>query len=460
MIPMPFAHNKSYAIFGLARSGMAVARALNASGAKVVLGDDQAARVAQAANDGFVVRDLVHDFPTDIAAIILSPGIPLTHPAPHAVVKQAMLHQVPVLGDTDLFAQAIARARGDGMGPRIVAITGTNGKSTTTALIGHVLSACGLPSAVGGNIGTAVFDLPLLNSNGVYSIEMSSFQIDLSPNFGADVACLLNITPDHLDRHGSLDNYAAVKAALLARARHDATLVIGVDTAPSAAIADHLEQAGRRVVRISVEREIAGGIYTQDGELIDDRRGMATRIAPLVKFDRMPGAHNAQNIATAFAALTALGLAPDSVIAAISSFPGLAHRLELIAVHKGVRIINDSKATNADATEKALSSFDRIHWIAGGMPKQGGIEPLRYLFPRVCCAYLIGQAQAAFAETLSGNVETKICGTLDRAFADALASAKPGDVILLSPAAASFDQFSDFEARGEAFRKLVMGAAS
>lgn len=457
MIPLPFARERTYAVFGLARSGLAAARALNASGAKVFLGDDSSARIGEAAAAGYLVRDLVQDFPGGAEVLILSPGVPLTHPAPHPVVRAATAAGARIIGDTDLFAQAIAQLRGEGAGPRLVAITGTNGKSTTTALTGHVLAQCGVPVAVGGNIGRAVFDLDPLGADGVYAIEMSSYQIDLSPSMAADVGCLLNITPDHLDRHGSFENYAAVKARLLAQVRRDGQIVIGVDDPTTAGIADAMAGAGRRVARVSVRGPVAGGVYVADGALVDDLDGRARAVLSLAALERLPGLHNAQNIAVTYAALRAIGLESGAILAGIATFPGLAHRLEEIARQDGVRIINDSKATNAEATEKALSSFENIHWIVGGVAKAGGITSLAPLFGRVRRAYLIGASAEAFAQTLGDAVPHEISGTIDKALASALARARPGEVVLLSPAAASFDQFRDFEARGDHFRHLVMG---
>jgi UDP-N-acetylmuramoylalanine--D-glutamate ligase len=460
MIPLPFAQNKTFAVFGLARSGMAAARALNAAGAKVFLGDDNKARVGDAAAQGYLVRDLVQDFPNAADWLILSPGIPLTHPAPHPIVLAARSAGAEIIGDTDLFARAIANHRGTASGPKIIAVTGTNGKSTTTALIGHILGDLGAPCAIGGNIGRAVFDLPLLDQHGAYSIEMSSYQIDLSPAFAADVACLLNITPDHLDRHGSVDHYAEVKAQLLDQVRPGGTLIIGIDTPHSAKIADRFIAQGRNVVNISVERALDCGLFVDGDFLIDNRSGDPEKVLDLTALDCLPGRHNAQNIAAAYAAVRALGFDKSAIVDAISRFDGLAHRLEFLGLHKGVRIINDSKATNADSTEKALLSFDHIHWIAGGVAKAGGIESLKPLFGRIAQAYLIGQAAPAFAETLAGHVPHQSYDTLALAFESALAKALPGEVILLSPAAASFDQFADFEARGDAFRALVRGVLS
>ena len=460
MIPLAFAHKKTFAVFGLARSGLAAARALNTAGAKVFLGDDNKARLAEAASQGFLVRDLINDFPRDVECLILSPGVPLTHPKPHPVVLTAQSAGARIVGDTDLFAQAIGDMRGTDCGPVIIAITGTNGKSTTTALIGHVAQDLGRPTAVGGNIGRAVFDLPVLGSDGVYSIEMSSYQIDLSPSFAADVACLLNITPDHLDRHGTIENYAAVKGELLSRALPDATLVVGVDTIWSREIANQLRVAGRKVIGVSVVDHLPGGIYVDRGMLIDDRLGNQQVIADLQLFPRMPGLHNAQNLCVAYAALGAIGFGSADIIASFIRFAGLAHRLEFVGERNGVRLINDSKATNADATQNALLSFDRIHWIAGGVAKDGGIESLAPFLSRVKHTYLVGQSAEMFAATLnSAGADFDHCGTIDSALAAALSNAVPGDVILLSPAAASQDQFKDFEARGDHFRALVKAVA-
>ncbi|WP_119418612.1 UDP-N-acetylmuramoyl-L-alanine--D-glutamate ligase [Desertibaculum subflavum] len=448
MIPITAFRGREVAVVGLARSGLAAARALEAGGAKVAAWDDSAAR-----------RNSVGLAPIDpmtadwqrLAAVVLSPGIPLTHPAPHPVVQRAAAAHVEVIGDIELLLR-------EALGAALVGVTGTNGKSTTTALIGHVLAAAGRRVQVGGNIGAPVLDLDPLDAGGIYVVELSSFQIDLTPSLACDVAILLNITPDHLDRHGDMAGYVAVKRRIFDRVK--GTAVIGVDDDWGRKIAAELDAAGRsRVVPISVERPLDRGISILDGKVAIDGRPVAA--IDLKQAPALIGRHNHQNAAAAIAAALALGLDEAAIAHGLATFPGLAHRLERIATVNGVDYINDSKATNADAAAKALAAFDRIFWIAGGKPKAGGIEPLADLFPHVAHAFLIGEAAAEFTATLQGRVEHEVSGSLDRAVAAARvaaeqaarAGAKP--VVLLSPACASYDQFADFEARGEAFRALV-----
>jgi UDP-N-acetylmuramoylalanine--D-glutamate ligase len=445
---------ETYAIFGLARSGMAAAQSLRAAGAAVVLDDDSAARRDQAAEAGFELRDLVQDFPGQAGILVLSPGVPLTYPAPHPVVLAARAAGAEIIGDTEVFARALDALRHEGRAAKLVAVTGTNGKSTTTALIGHILKSAGRPTEIGGNIGRSVLDLKSLKAEGVYVIEMSSYQIDLSPGFSADVACLMNVTPDHLDRHGGFENYAAVKAKLLDQVRAEGALVVAVDDPVTAAIADRFEAAGRRVLRASHSALLERGVFAREGRLIDALTGEPQAVLELSALDRLPGQHNVQNIAVAYAATRALGLDVERIIDGIADFPGLAHRLELVARRGTVRFVNDSKATNADAAAKALSSYDGIHWIAGGIAKAGGIESLRPYFPRIRRAYLIGAAADEFAATL-GSVPHEISGDLESAVRAAAINAGGNDVVLLSPAASSFDQFADFEERGECFTSLA-----
>jgi UDP-N-acetylmuramoylalanine--D-glutamate ligase len=449
MIPVPQYANRTVAVFGLARSGLSAARALRAGGARVEAWDDSPARRAAAAE-----FDLTDPMQTDwrrVAALVLSPGVPLTHPAPHPVVQQAKQAGVPVIGDVELFAGAALPARR-------VGITGTNGKSTTTALIGHVLRAGGRSVAVGGNIGMPVLDLEALGADGIYALEMSSYQIDLAPSLICDVAVLLNITPDHLDRHGTMAGYVAVKRRIFAGQSGHQTAVIGVDDEHCAGIYRELRAAGRqKIVPIAIGRRIEDGISVIEGRLYE-----GTTAEPAVDLRdcaALLGAHNWQNAAAAFAVGRALGLSRAEIATGMQSFPGLAHRMERVAEVGGVRFINDSKATNADAAAKALACYAAIYWIAGGKPKEGGIESLDAFHPRIRHAYLIGEAAPLFAATLAGKVDTTIAGTLDRAVQAAYAAARregmPGAVVLLSPACASFDQFIDFEARGEAFKRHV-----
>ncbi len=441
---------KTVAVFGLARSGRSAVRALLAGGATVIADDDNGAVRAAAAAEAMPLGPLRQADWSGVAALVLAPGVPLTHPQPHEVVRLAQAAGVPVIGDMELFARSSQRRPET----RTVLITGTNGKSTTTALIGHLVRAAGLPCAVGGNLGTAVLDLEPLPAGGVYVFEVSSYQIDLTRTLVADVGVLLNVTPDHLDRHGGMAGYGAVKEALFRGQGPGQTALVGIDDDPSAAIAGRLAAGPRTTVPLTVGQRRRDGLSVEAGILFD--RGEA--VFDLTTLDRLPGSHNWQNVAAAYGALRALGVPGATILAALPGFPGLAHRLELVAERHGVRFVNDSKATNAEATSKALAAYERIFWIAGGKPKAGGIAGLEAYFPRIARAYLIGEAAPAFAETLRGKVDAVMAGDLATAVReaarDALAAAgRP--VVLLSPACASFDQFRDFEERGERFRALV-----
>lgn len=440
------------AVFGLARSGLATARALHAGGAHVIAFDDNVERREAAAAGGIEVADLGLVDWTGIAAFVPSPGVPLTHPAPHPFVEMAKRHGVPVIGDAELFELA----RRDLPLHRVVAVTGTNGKSTTTALLGHVVGAAGIPVAVGGNIGRAILDLDPLPEGGVYVFELSSYQIDLTAEFHADVAILLNLTPDHLDRHGDMAGYARAKERLFTRQGSTGVAVIGIDDDHGRSFAADL--VGPRVVPVSAEGPAAAGVSAAGGTLVDASAGTALPIGSLATAAALRGQHNWQNAAAAYAAARALGVPSDAIFAALLSFPGLDHRLQRVGAVRGIEFINDSKATNLDAASKALATFPRIHWIAGGAPKSEDLSPLAPWFPAIRRAYLIGEAAEAFARSLDGRVEHVIAHDLERAarmaFDDAAAAGEPA-VVLLSPACASFDQFEDFEHRGRVFAEIA-----
>jgi UDP-N-acetylmuramoylalanine--D-glutamate ligase len=439
---------KSVALFGLGGSGLATARALIAGGAEVAAWDDGEAARAKA---DVPLTDLAGADWAGFAALVLAPGVPLTHPKPHWTVERAHAVGIEVIGDIELFARE--RAARAPSAP-LIAITGTNGKSTTTALIAHILRQAGRDVALGGNIGVPVLELPPGAENRIHVLEVSTFQIDLAPSLKPTVGLLLNLTPDHLDRHGTMANYAAIKERLVAAS--DIALV-GLDDNYCHAIAKRLRAAGHRVVGI-------GGCFSPEADVFIsvDHVFVKEDGAPLIALDRLPklrGAHNAQNAAFAFAAARAVGVSLEDIHKGLESFPGLAHRMEQIRRIGATLFVNDSKATNADAAEKALLSFHDIFWILGGKAKEGGVEPLRPLFPRVRKAYLIGAASQAFAATLEGDVAYELCGTLDKAVAaaarDAAQSGAAEPVVLLSPASASYDQFANFEVRGEAFRQAV-----
>lgn len=450
---------KSVALFGLARSGASAARALVEGGARVFAWDDKASS-REAAPKGVTLAPF-EDWPwNEIAALILSPGIPFTHPTPHPVVMRARDAGVEVIGDVDLFARFVRPdPKKPGLAP-VIAITGTNGKSTTTALIGYILALCGFDAQVGGNIGRGVLDLAPPGKKTVYVLEVSSYQIDLAPNLIADIALLTNLSPDHIDRHGTMERYATVKAGLLERAARDGHVVVGVDDSYSASIYSRLAaNGGAEAVAISVGKVLGRGVFVVDGKLYDAWGQPAKEIGDLNLAANLPGSHNWQNAALAYAAVKKLVGDSHMIMDAIKRFPGLAHRIEDVGRIGQVRFINDSKATNADAAARALACFPNIFWIAGGKAKEGGIKDLAPFFPRMRKAYLIGEAAEAFAKTLAGKVENVNDQTLERAlehaYQDAASSNVADPVVLLSPACASFDQFRDFEQRGDAFRDQV-----
>jgi UDP-N-acetylmuramoylalanine--D-glutamate ligase len=424
-----------FAVVGLGRNGLAVARALLAMGAAVAAWDDSPG--ARAAAGGLPLRDpCAGDFSAD--ALVLSPGIPHLLPRPHPAAEHARAAGVAILSDAELLFQAVRRA---GSRARFVGITGTNGKSTTTALLAHILACAGVPAAAGGNLGTAALALPLLPDDGVYVLEMSSYMLERLATLRFDAAAMLNLSPDHLDRHGDMAGYIAAKRAIFDRQEVGDLAVVGLDDADSQAMAEWLRGRPAQVVTVS------GDVLNAPG---------------LADAPALPGAHNAQNAAAAYALARFLGVADDTIAHAMTTFAGLPHRQQRLRTIDGITFVNDSKATNADAAACALSCYDRLVWIAGGLAKQGGIEPLAPFFPRIARALLIGRDARMLSATLAAhNVPHEVVGTLEaatpRAFAAARASGAP--VVLLSPACASFDQFSGFDARGERFADLVASLA-
>ena len=463
MIPVHGFEGRTVAVFGLARTGLAAARALMAGGAKVALWDDKAASRDAAQAEGFDLVDLTQADWSQFAALMLSPGVPLTHPAPHWTVERASAYGVEILGDVELFARAV-NATPEHKRPKVIAITGTNGKSTTTALIGHVCAAAGRDVRIGGNIGFGVLGLGEMHAGAVYVLELSSYQLDLTSSLKPDVAIMLNVSPDHLDRHGGMEGYVAAKRRILLNQEKGDTAVIGVDDPWGQRICTEITAANRRtIVPISASKAIGRGVYVLDGLLYDATGERAVEIVDLKRARSLPGRHNWQNAAAAYAAARALGVPAEEVAQHLKSFPGLAHRMETVGVAGKVRFVNDSKATNADAARQAMSSYPKFFWIAGGVPKAGGIEALENLFPRIARAYLIGEAAPAFAQTLRGKAPAIVCETMacavNAAFADAAASGEDA-IVLLSPACASFDQYADFEQRGDDFRAAVEALAS
>jgi UDP-N-acetylmuramoylalanine--D-glutamate ligase len=458
MIPVAGFAGRVVAVFGLGKSGLSTVRALQEGGAKVIAWDDTEAKRKEAADAGIALEDLATRDWSDIAALVLSPGVPLTHPEPHWSARRATAAGIEIIGDVELLGRTL---KASGTGAKLVAITGTNGKSTTTALIGHMVARCGGDAQVGGNIGKPVFELDPPRANSVYVIEVSSYQIDLAPGFAPNVAILLNITPDHIDRHGTIGNYAAVKARVFANQTAEDTAIIGVDDSYSSDICTAVSAARlQKVVPVSIGKTLGRGIYVLDGLLYDSTGTQTQKVEDLRPLRTLAGAHNWQNAAAAYAAGRALGFPRDKILASFETFPGLAHRMEIVAEQYGVRYVNDSKATNADAASKALATYRDIYWILGGKSKEGGIETLTEYFPRVRHAYLIGASSDEFAHTLEGKVGYTRAQTLDRAVESAANDAEEAEgdlrVVLLSPACASFDQYPNFEVRGDAFRALVL----
>jgi UDP-N-acetylmuramoylalanine--D-glutamate ligase len=456
MIPITVFAGKKVAIFGLGGSGLASASALLAGGADVVGWDDNEDSVIKATSAGIPTADLRAVDWSRLSALVLAPGVPLTHPAPHWSAVLARAAGVEVIGDIELFCR---ERRLIAPSAPFVAITGTNGKSTTTALTAHVLRSAGHDAQMGGNIGTAILSLDPPDEGRVYVIECSSYQIDLAPTLDPSVGILLNLTEDHLDRHGTLQHYAAVKERLVAGVQTDGTAIVGVDDEWCAAIADRMQHAGKRLLRVSVRRPLADGLYLDGETIVQAVSGNARPIVQIGDIGSLRGVHNAQNAASAAGAALALGLSLDAIQQGLRSFPGLAHRMEQVGRKGSVLFVNDSKATNADSAAQALACFSDIFWIAGGKPKTGGISSLAGFFPRIRKAYLIGEAAPGFAAELDGRVPHVTAGTLVRAVElaaqDAEACGLDQPVVLLSPACASFDQYRNFEIRGDKFRELV-----
>jgi len=433
-----------FSIVGLGRNGLPVALALRAMGADVTAWDDSEPARRTAAAQGIAIAN-PEDSGKTPRAIILSPGIPHLRPRIHPAAAWARAHDVPILSDADILFQAVRRA---GSRARFAGITGTNGKSTTTALLAHILAASGVPTAAGGNLGTPSLALPLLPDHGVYVLEMSSYMLERLSSLRFDAAAMLNLSPDHIDRHGDMAGYAAAKRQVFARQRANDTAVIGIDDPLSQAMAAGLPAP------VTVSGFQPADIWGA-GRILRDRLGP---ILDLATCPTLPGAHNAQNTAAAVALAGALGLSRGDITRHMPSYPGLPHRQQLVATHHGIAFVNDSKATNADAAARALGCYEKLVWIAGGQAKEGGIAPLAEFFPRIAHAMLIGQDAPALAATLAAHgVPHTMAETLDAALPAAykVARATGTPTVLLSPACASFDQFSGFDARGDRFAALA-----
>jgi len=452
MIEVTAYKDRAVMVLGLGRSGLATAIALRKGGAAVLVWDDDAEARALALQEGFPVTDPEAINWENVDAVIPGPGIPLTHPKPHPIIYKARAARCDILGDIELLARTQPEAR-------YVGITGTNGKSTTTALIGHLLKEAGYRVALGGNLGTPALALPPLGPEGIYVLELSSFQIDLCPAPFLKIAVLLNITPDHLERHGGLEGYVAVKRRIFDLLRNDGTAIVGIDDSHSRKILDTITGKVAQLIPISAHSNLDKGVSARAGTLTE-RLGEDVPPVDLRGLAALPGAHNWQNAAAAWAAVRTLGVAPARGAKALASFIGLPHRQEPVAIVNGVQYMNDSKATNATAAATALASHDAIYWIAGGRPKADGIDALAPCFPRIRHAFLIGEAMDSFAKTLDSNVPFTRSGDLATALRDAhnmaQAAGEKGAVVLLSPAAASYDQWKNFEERGDAFRAAAL----
>ncbi|MGA0540171.1 UDP-N-acetylmuramoyl-L-alanine--D-glutamate ligase [Neotabrizicola sp. VNH66] len=461
MIPVRGYQGQRVAVLGLGRSGLATAQALEAGGAEPLLWDDSPEARAKAEAEGFVLTDLTRNAALEgVACLVTSPGIPHLYPKPHPVIARALEAGVPVDNDIGLFFQSWAGPAWDDFEtmPKVVAVTGSNGKSTTTALIHHILQEAGRPTQMAGNIGKGVLSIDPAQDGEVVVLELSSYQTDLARALTPDVAVFTNLSPDHLDRHNGMGGYFAAKRRLFAEGGPDRA-VVGVDETEGRYLANQLGQGpgDDRVIRISSGTKLEGfgwSVFARKGFLAEWRKGRQVASIDLRGIAGLPGAHNHQNACAAYAATRALGLAPKLIEEALHSFAGLPHRSQLLREIGGVKFINDSKATNVDSAAKALQAFPKIRWIAGGMGKDGGIAALEPLLGPVVKAYLIGHSARDFALQI-GQTPHVIAETMEAAVAQAAAEAEPGEVVLLAPAAASFDQYPNFEKRGEHFAALV-----
>ncbi len=464
MIPVRGFENRKVAVLGLGRSGKATVAALEAGGAEVIAWDDgvQAREAAEAA--GIALKDLSrHGALEGVAMLITSPGIPHLYPAPHPAIAAAWEAGVPVDNDIGLFFRSFGGYEWDDfeVTPRVIAVTGSNGKSTTSALIHHILTEAGRPTQLAGNIGRGVLDLAPARDGEVVVLELSSYQTELARSLTPDVAVLTNISPDHLDRHAGLGGYFAAKRRLFAEGGPDRA-VIGVDENEGRFLANQMAEGmgDDRVIRVSSGQKLGGegwNVFARKGFLAETRKGRQVASIDLRAVAGLPGAHNHQNACAAYAACRTLGIGPKAIEAAFASFPGLPHRSQLIAEAGGVRYVNDSKATNVDSAAKALAAFDKIRWICGGLQKEGGLGGLVPHLGHVAKAYVIGREAADFARQLPG-IEAEVCGTMEVAVAKAMGEAQAGEVVLLAPACASFDQYDNFEQRGEDFAARVRAA--
>ena len=466
MIPVQGLDGQTVAVLGLGRSGKAAVLALQEGGVTAVVWDDGAAARDAAQADGFTLRDLTKSGGFDgIARLIVSPGIPHLYPAPNPIIAAAWRAGVPVDNDIGLFFQSFANDEWSGYTtmPRVIAVTGSNGKSTTSALIHHIVSENGRATQLAGNIGRGVLDIDPAHDGEVIVLELSSYQTDLARALTPDVAVLTNISPDHLDRHAGLGGYFAAKRRLFSEGGPD-RCIICMDDPEGQYLANQMAMGATddRVIQVSSGQKLehaAWSVFARKGFLSEYRKGRQVTSIDLRNIPGLPGAHNHQNACAAYAACRTLGFSPKTIEAAMRSFGGLPHRSQLVGEKDGVRFVNDSKATNIDSAAKALQAFPKIRWICGGLQKDGGLAALLPHVGAVQKAYVIGRDADDFARQLVG-VETVVCGTMEAAVAAAAADAVAGDVVLLAPACASFDQYDSFETRGDDFMaqvQVVMG---
>lgn len=463
MIPVRGYNGHKVAVLGLGRSGLAAAAALAAGGATALCWDDSVEARTKAEEAGLTLCDLTRDANWQgIVALITSPGIPHLYPDPNPIIRKAWEMGVAVDNDIGLFFRSFATEDWDDFDviPRIIAVTGSNGKSTTSALIHHILEDNGKPSQLAGNIGRGVLDLPPARDGEVVVLELSSYQTDLARALSPDIAIFLNLSPDHLDRHGGMGGYFAAKRRLFAEGGPDRS-IIGVDEIEGQYLANQMREkadGGEPVIQISTTRKLSGNdwsVFARKGFLAEWRKDKQIASIDLRSVAGLPGAHNHQNACAAYAACRSIGLGPKAIEKSFASFKGLPHRSQLVGERNGVRFVNDSKATNADSAAKALQAFQNIRWIAGGLGKDGGIKSLTPFLASVAKAYLIGHSAEEFALQL-GDVPYEICKDMKTAVARASAEAVSGDTVLLAPAAASFDQYPNFEKRGEDFSARVL----
>lgn len=453
------------AVLGLGRSGLATASSLIEGGAEALCWDDNEAARDRAKAEGFSICDLSRDGAFDgVVALIVSPGIPHLYPAPNKIIAAAWDAGVLVDNDIGLFFRSLAVPEWSSydVAPRVVAITGSNGKSTTSALIHHLLEVAGKSSQLAGNIGRGVLDIDPPEDGDVVVLELSSYQIDLARSLTPDVAVFTNLSPDHLDRHAGMGGYFAAKRRLFAEGGPDRAIV-GVDEDEGRYLVNQLVEAATddRVIRVSVDRKLTGPgwqVFARKGFLSEYRKGRQAGSIDLRTIPGLPGAHNHQNACAAYAVCRTLGIAPKVIEKGFHSFGGLPHRSQVVGEMDGVRYVNDSKATNVDSAAKALKAFDKVRWICGGLEKQGGLGALEGAMGSVAKAYVIGREAAGFSmqlQVVDAGVSVEVCGDMATAVARAMADAEPGETVLLAPAAASFDQYDSFETRGEDFMELV-----